>query len=137
MLPYTVDISSFNAIDNDELLEHIQAETITRKKRKLPAPLSVWQAAFDEVLMSRDKIDLPLSGNGYLLTIAHRMADSTEAKAERQKEEALRHRPKPVETVETDPDQENRKMVRDMESRGFADKVPEHLKHLLKEKPSD
>lgn len=53
-----------------ELLPHLQAETVTLDGRTVPAPLSHWQAALDELLVERrPTLDLPLTSHNYLLAM--------------------------------------------------------------------
>ena len=69
----------------EELLADISAAEIERDGRKWPAPLDAWRNAFDDLLDRRDKLDLPLSGHGYLYEIIAAQARRNEnRRAERQ-----------------------------------------------------
>lgn len=112
-----------------ELLAQIEPETITRKGRTLPAPVSVWQAALDEVLAQRDRLSLPLANHGYLFEIVLRLADKREATIERDHIEEVRNRPqlgpKPTGNEDYDPMQAWKK---DLERLGRTDLIPEDHK---------
>jgi len=69
----------------EDLLADISAAEIERDGRKWPAPLDAWKSAFDDLLDRRDKLDLPLSGHGYLYEIIAAQARRNEnRRAERQ-----------------------------------------------------
>lgn len=84
-----------------ELLEMIHAGRIERKGRSWAAPESAWLAALEQMLARRDRLDLPLSGHNYLLTIVCDVA------AKQAEERAARDRPlhsshqRPGETART------------------------------------
>lgn len=69
----------------EDLLADISAAEIQRDGRTWPAPLDAWKIAFDDLLDRRDKLDLPLSGHGYLYEIIAAQARRHEnRRAERQ-----------------------------------------------------
>ena len=69
----------------EDLLADISAAEIQRDGRTWPAPLDAWRNAFDDLLDRRDKLDLPLSGHGYLYEIIAAQARRNEnRRAERQ-----------------------------------------------------
>jgi hypothetical protein len=76
-----------------ELLEPIQAGKLKRNGRDWPVPVTTWQAALEELLAKREKLNLPLKSHGYLFEIVAGMSDKAEASLERDKEEQLRNRP--------------------------------------------
>jgi hypothetical protein len=63
----------------DELLGMIQAGRIERKGRAWAAPETAWAEGLEQILARRDKLDLPLSGHGYLLEIVAREGERKEA----------------------------------------------------------
>lgn len=70
----------------DELVEMIKEGKIKRNGRTWPAPQAYWQQAIDQMLSSRDQLNLPLKSHGYLFTIISGYADKTEGKVEEQSE---------------------------------------------------
>lgn len=79
-----------------ELLEFIQAGTVTRDRRTVPCSIEVWKAAIDVVLEQarNGKLSTPLKDHGYLLAVALSKADEVAAEAERKTEEAKRNQPR-------------------------------------------
>lgn len=75
-----------------ELREMIHAGQIERNGRAWAAPQAHWQAALGQMIERRGKLTLPLKNHGYLLEILAGMANAGEARAEREKEDALRQR---------------------------------------------
>lgn len=75
-----------------ELMPMIQAGQIERGGRAWVAPLAAWQNAIEQMLMTRDKLQLPLKGHGYLLEVIAGMGSRAEAVAETKREDARRHR---------------------------------------------
>lgn len=66
-----------------ELVEGIQAARVTRNRHTWSAPLSYWSQALDEVLDHRERLTLPLKGNGYLLSIVGAIAEKSASREER------------------------------------------------------
>lgn len=65
-----------------ELADMISAAQITRNGQIYPAPVDAWKAAFDAMLDSRDRLQLPLKTHGYLLEILvgqHQKANEKQA----------------------------------------------------------
>lgn len=52
-----------------EIAEMVNAAQISRNGQIYPAPVESWKAAFDAILDSRDRLQLPLKTHGYLLEI--------------------------------------------------------------------
>lgn len=79
-----------------QLLPDLQREAITHKGREWPAPLANWGRAIEQMLVARTagRIELPMSGHGYLYAVIAGMADKVEAQAEREAEETKRHGPR-------------------------------------------
>lgn len=79
-----------------ELLEFIQAGTVTRDRRTVPCSIEVWKAAIDVVLEQarNGKLSTPLKDHGYLLAVALSKAEEVAAEAERQAEEKKRNQPR-------------------------------------------
>lgn len=75
-----------------ELLPMIKGGQIDRNGRTWPAPLAYWQSAIEQMLVSRDKLQLPMKSHGYLLEIIAGMGNKTEAIAEAKREETRRQR---------------------------------------------
>lgn len=78
-----------------QLLPDIEREAITHKGRDWPAPLPAWSNAIDHMLDARalGRLDLPMTGHGYLYAILAGMADKHEARAEQQAEHDRRVAP--------------------------------------------
>lgn len=79
-----------------QLLPDLQREAITHKGRDWPAPLANWGRAIEQMLATRSagRLDLPMTGHGYLYAVIAGMADKVEALAEREAEEVKRHGPR-------------------------------------------
>lgn len=71
-----------------QLLPDLRREAITHKGRDWPAPHATWALAIEQMLAARaaGRLDLPLSGHGYLYAVLAGMADKAEALAERERE---------------------------------------------------
>ena len=78
-----------------QLLPNLQRRAITHKGRDWPAPLVVWDEAFEEVFSARDSgaLELPLTSHGYLYAVIQRLSDRAEAKAEAKAEHDKRAAP--------------------------------------------
>lgn len=74
----------------DELAPMILEETVAHRGRSLRAPISVWAEALHRLLDRRDRLSLPMTDNGYLLTAVVDLADKHDAAAERAREDKLR-----------------------------------------------
>lgn len=70
-----------------ELLPMIEAGRIERRGRLWPAPVDAWRAAFDEIVVKRDRLTLPLKSHGYLLEILVGYADRSEGAVEAKREQ--------------------------------------------------
>lgn len=81
-----------------ELVPDITRAAIYRKGRDWAVPVETWKLGLEAVFEAIDKGSLkaPLQGNGYLYEVLLRMADRHEAEAERQAQEAQRHRTAPA-----------------------------------------
>jgi len=75
-----------------ELLPMLESQSVLRNGVTRLAPLSVWQAALEEIIELRaaDKLRLPLKSHGYLLEIVFAAADKLDAQAERATEQQRR-----------------------------------------------
>ena len=75
-----------------QLLPDLQRHAITHKGRDWPAPLEAWAQAIEQMLAARTagRLQLPMTGHGYLYAILAGMADKHEAAAEQQREDARR-----------------------------------------------
>lgn len=71
-----------------QLLPDLERRAITHKGRLWAVPLELWAAGIDQMLSARDagRLELPMSGHGYLYSILAGMADKHEARAETQAE---------------------------------------------------
>ena len=71
-----------------QLLPDLRRGAITHKGRDWAAPPESWQRAIEQMVAARaaGRLDLPLSGHGYLYAILAGMADKAEASAEAQRE---------------------------------------------------
>lgn len=78
----------------EELLPDLKRQVITRNGRDWSAPLAAWSLAIDGMLVARDqgKLQLPLSGHGYLYAMLQGMADKVE-RSDEQRREAERRTP--------------------------------------------
>ena len=72
------------------MLPAVSCGTIQHKGREWPAPPQAWARAIDYMLMQRaqDRIELPLTGHGYLLAVLAGYAEKQEAAAEAEREAA-------------------------------------------------
>jgi hypothetical protein len=79
-----------------QLLPDLRRQAITHKGRDWPAPHATWAAAIEQMLAARaaGRLDLPMTGHGYLYAILAGMADKVEAVAEREQEAERRHGPR-------------------------------------------
>lgn len=75
-----------------QLLPDMERQGITHKGRDWIVPLSVWAQGIDQMLASRDagRLELPMSGHGYLYSVLAALADKVEGRAEVQAEAARR-----------------------------------------------
>lgn len=71
-----------------QLLPDLERCAITHKGRLWAVPLEAWALGFDQMLAARDagRLELPMSGHGYLYSILAGLADKHEARAEAQVE---------------------------------------------------
>lgn len=76
-----------------QLLPDLRRAAITHKGREWSAPLENWARAIEQMLQARTagRLELPMTGHGYLYAILAGMADKVEATAELQREADLRH----------------------------------------------
>lgn len=67
-----------------QLLPDLRRQAITHKGRDWAAPLSAWERAIEQMLTARaaGRLQLPMTGHGYLYSILAGLADKTEASAE-------------------------------------------------------
>lgn len=75
-----------------QLLPDLERRAITHKGRLWAVPLALWAQGIDQMLAARDagRLELPMSGHGYLYSILAGMADKHEAVIEAQAEAARR-----------------------------------------------
>ena len=78
-----------------QLLPDMKRQVITHKGLDLQAPLSAWAQAMEQMLNARaaGRLDLPLSGHGYLYAILAGLAEKNADQAERQREQDRRLSP--------------------------------------------
>jgi hypothetical protein len=76
-----------------QLLPDLKRQAITFKGRDWNVPLQAWALGIDQMLAARDagRLDLPMSGHGYLYAILASMADRVEGSAEAQREQERRN----------------------------------------------
>lgn len=74
-----------------EIFPMIQSAQIERNGRAWPAPQAYWNQAFETMMLSRDKLTLPLKSHGYLLEIISGFANKAEGKQERQSEQGRKY----------------------------------------------
>lgn len=79
-----------------QLLPDLRREAITHKGRDWPAPHATWAQAIEQILATRaaGRLDLPLTGHGYLYAVLAGMANKVEAFAERELEADRRTGPR-------------------------------------------
>lgn len=79
-----------------QLLPDLRRQAITHRGRDWPAPHATWAAAIEQMLAARTagRLDLPMTGHGYLYAILAGMADKVEAQAEREHEAERRTGPR-------------------------------------------
>jgi hypothetical protein len=73
-----------------EVLDLVGANTVTRDRRTQATTPAMWITAIEQMVNSREKLRLPLSGHGYLLEVVAGVADQAAADAERRAEEDKR-----------------------------------------------
>lgn len=120
----------------DELAGMIEAGGIRRRGRDWPVTAEQWREALGVVIERRDagQLEIPLKGHGYLLEVAMRISNKTEAAQEREVEEARRSRARGP----SDPDQfvdhaqrmervlaEARALGVDLDERGMVRRMPD------------
>lgn len=66
----------------EELLPMILEAKITWRGVVYPAPVEYWREAMDEMIVGRDRLDLPMKSHGYLLTIIAGYAKRADAASE-------------------------------------------------------
>jgi hypothetical protein len=83
-----------------QLLPDLERRAISHKGRDWAVPLDVWARGMDQMLAARDagRLELPMSGHGYLYSILAGLADRQEAGVEAQAE-AVRRAPPRQDTV--------------------------------------
>lgn len=71
-----------------QLLPDLERRAIAHKGRVWNVPLEAWARGFDQMLTARDagRLELPMTGHGYLYSILAGMADKVEGTAEQQAE---------------------------------------------------
>lgn len=71
-----------------QLLPDLERRAILHKGRLWAVPLALWAQGIDQMLSARaaGRLELPMTGHGYLYSILAGMADKHEAKAEAQTE---------------------------------------------------
>jgi hypothetical protein len=75
----------------DELLVDIKAAQITRNSHSYAAPQAYWQQAIEQMLLSRDKLSLPLKSHGYLYEIIISYSNKADAVAEKKSEQGRKY----------------------------------------------
>lgn len=79
-----------------QLLPDLKRQAIAHRGREWHAPPSAWEAAIDQMLAARaaGRLELPMTGHGYLYAILAGLADKVEGQAERQVEADRREPPR-------------------------------------------
>lgn len=79
-----------------QLLPDLRRQAITHKGREWATPHDTWAKAIEQMLTARaaGRLDLPMTGHGYLYAILAGMADKVEAQAEREHEAERRTGPR-------------------------------------------
>lgn len=79
-----------------QLLPGLQSGVLTHKGREWPAPLAAWAQGIEQMLAARaaGRLELPMTGHGYLYAIVTGLADKAEATQEQQRESELRTGPR-------------------------------------------
>jgi len=77
-----------NVLLIQQLLPDLQRQAITHKGRDWTVPLDVWAKGIEQMLTARaaGRLDLPMTGHGYLYAVLAGMADKVEAQAEQLRE---------------------------------------------------
>ncbi len=75
-----------------QLLPDLRREAITHKGRDWAAPHATWARAIEQMLAARaaGRLDLPMTGHGYLYAVLAGLSDKVEALAEREQEDERR-----------------------------------------------
>jgi hypothetical protein len=111
-----------------ELLEPIEAGKLVRNHRTHVVTIEIWQAALDELLAKRDTLRLPMKTHGLLYEITAGLAEKSAAKQERNKEEALKNRPRCGPSHQTNEEDPNEAFRRQMQRYGRTDLIPGEVK---------
>lgn len=80
-----------------ELLTLVRAGSVCRDERggiHRPAPTAAWVAGIDQMLQAPGRLQLPISNHNYLRQVVFGVADAADAKAEKQREQDIRARPR-------------------------------------------
>lgn len=79
-----------------QLLPDLRRKAITHKGRDWPAPHTTWALAIEQMLTARaaGRLDLPMTGHGYLYAVLAGMSDKVEAQAEALRESERRTGPR-------------------------------------------
>ncbi len=85
-----------------QLVPDLERQAITHKGREWLAPLPAWGQAIEQMMGARDagRLELPLSGHGYLYAVLAGLADKREGAMERQREAERRGPPPRQDTVQ-------------------------------------
>lgn len=80
----------------EQLLPDLQRQAVTHKGRDWPAPLVAWEQAIEQMLAARiaGRLELPMSGHGYLYSILAGLGEKVAAAAEQQQEQDRRISPR-------------------------------------------
>lgn len=73
-----------------EIAELVASGEVSRGGLCRPCTAATWVAGIEQMLSTKDKLRLPLSGHGYLLEVVFGLADKADAVAERTRETDLR-----------------------------------------------
>jgi hypothetical protein len=73
-----------------ELLDLVRAGEVSRAGSTRRTAPGLWIAGIEQMLATRDRLRLPLSGHGYLAEVVFALADRADAAIERQREEDRR-----------------------------------------------
>ncbi|MES9925960.1 MAG: hypothetical protein ABW152_17915 [Candidatus Thiodiazotropha endolucinida] len=106
-----------------ELLEPIETGKLVRNHRTHVVTTEIWQAALDELLARRDTLRLPMKTHGLLYEITAGLAEKWAAKKERDKEDALKNRPRRNQSQQSEKEDPNEAWKRTLEKYGRTDLI--------------
>ncbi len=110
-----------------ELTDLVTSGQVTRKGMTYGAPQQLWKTGIEEALNANDagSLILPLTDHNYLSEIVWRASRKDAGKAEREKEEQVKHRQRPIEKTDPQARAKADAKAEIVTLRGLLEKLPE------------